>query len=31
MNKKIIFSGGGTGGHSLPAQNLMNHFFEKKI
>jgi len=30
MNKKIIFSGGGTGGHSLPAQNLMNHFFEKK-
>ena len=30
MTKKIIFSGGGTGGHILPAINLMKHFFEKK-
>ena len=30
MNKKIIFSGGGTGGHIFPAINLMKHFFEKK-
>tara|TARA_B100000029_G_scaffold237045_1_gene234090 strand:+ start:926 stop:2005 length:1080 start_codon:yes stop_codon:yes gene_type:complete len=30
MNKKIIFSGGGTGGHILPAINLMKHFFDKK-
>jgi len=29
MNKKIIFSGGGTGGHTLPAINLMKHFFDK--
>ena len=29
MNKKIIFSGGGTGGHIFPAINLMKHFFEK--
>ena len=29
MNKKIIFSAGGTGGHILPAINLMRHFFEK--
>ena len=29
MNKKIIFSTGGTGGHILPAINLMKHFFEK--
>ena len=28
MNKKIIFSTGGTGGHILPAINLMNHFFD---
>jgi len=30
MNKKIIFSGGGTGGHIFPAINLMKHFFNKK-
>jgi len=30
MNKKIIFSGGGTGGHILPAVNLMKHYFDKK-
>ena len=30
MNKKIIFSGGGTGGHIFPAINLMKYFFEKK-
>ena len=30
MSKKIIFSGGGTGGHILPAINLMKHFYEKK-
>ena len=29
MSKKIIFSAGGTGGHILPAINLMKHFFEK--
>jgi len=29
MNKKIIFLGGGTGGHILPAINLMNYFFDK--
>ena len=29
MNKKIIFSGGGTGGHLFPAINLMKHFYEK--
>jgi len=29
MNKKIIFSAGGTGGHIFPAINLMKHFFEK--
>ena len=29
MTKKIIFSGGGTGGHIFPAINLMKHFFEK--
>jgi len=28
MNKKIIFSTGGTGGHIFPALNLMKHFFE---
>ena len=30
MNKKIIFSGGGTGGHIFPAINLMKHFLDKK-
>ena len=30
MNKKIIFSGGGTGGHIFPAINLMKHFFNKE-
>ena len=29
MNKKIIFSTGGTGGHIFPAIHLMSHFFEK--
>ena len=29
MNKKIIFSAGGTGGHIFPAINLMKHFFER--
>ena len=29
MNKKIIFSTGGTGGHILPAVNLMKHYFDK--
>ena len=29
MNKKIIFSAGGTGGHIFPAINLMRHFYEK--
>jgi len=30
MTKKIIFSGGGTGGHIFPAINLMKHFYDKK-
>ena len=30
MTKKIIFAGGGTGGHIFPAINLMKHFFNKK-
>ena len=30
MSKKIIFTGGGTGGHIFPAINLMKHFFNKK-
>ena len=29
MNKKIIFSSGGTGGHLFPAINLMEHFSNK--
>jgi len=29
MNKKIIFSSGGTGGHIFPAINLMKHFSDK--
>lgn len=29
MRKKIIFTAGGTGGHILPAINLMKHFSEK--
>ena len=29
MSKKIIFTAGGTGGHILPAINLMKHFLEK--
>ena len=29
MNKKIIFTTGGTGGHILPAINMMKHFSEK--
>ena len=29
MTKKIIFSAGGTGGHLIPAMNLMKHFFDK--
>ena len=29
MKKKIIFSTGGTGGHILPAINLMQHFSDK--
>ncbi len=29
MNKKIIFSSGGTGGHIFPAINLMKHFSSK--
>jgi len=29
MNKKIIFSTGGTGGHIFPAINLMKHLFSK--
>ena len=29
MSKKIIFSSGGTGGHILPAVNLMKHFLTK--
>jgi len=31
MTKKIIFSTGGTGGHILPAINLMKHFLDKKF
>ena len=31
MNRKIIFSTGGTGGHMLPALNLMKHFSDKKF
>jgi len=30
MTKKIIFSGGGTGGHIFPALNLMKHFHDKQ-
>ena len=30
MTKKIIFSGGGTGGHIFPAVNLMKHFLDKE-
>lgn len=30
MNKKIIFTGGGTGGHIFPAINLMKHFLDKE-
>jgi len=30
MTKKIIFSGGGTGGHIFPAINLMKHYFDKE-
>ena len=29
MDKKIIFSTGGTGGHIFPAIHLMKHFFDK--
>ena len=29
MNKKIIFTTGGTGGHIFPAINLMKHFSKK--
>ena len=29
MNKKIIFSSGGTGGHIFPAINLMKYFSNK--
>ena len=29
MNKKIIFTAGGTGGHIFPAINLMKNFLEK--
>jgi UDP-N-acetylglucosamine--N-acetylmuramyl-(pentapeptide) pyrophosphoryl-undecaprenol N-acetylglucosamine transferase len=29
MNKKIVFSTGGTGGHLFPAINLMTHLIEK--
>jgi len=29
MNKKIIFSSGGTGGHIFPAINLMKYFLKK--
>ena len=29
MDKKIIFTSGGTGGHIFPAINLMKHFFDK--
>ena len=30
MNKKIIFSSGGTGGHIFPAINLMKYLSEKE-
>jgi len=30
MNKKIIFSSGGTGGHLFPAVNLMKYFSKKE-
>ena len=30
MSKKIIFAGGGTGGHIFPAINIMKYFFKKK-
>ena len=30
MNKKIIFSSGGTGGHLFPAIHLMKHFLDKE-
>ena len=30
MNKKIIFTSGGTGGHIFPAINLMQHFSKKE-
>jgi len=30
MTKKIIFTAGGTGGHILPATNLMKHFSDKE-
>ena len=29
MNKKIIFSSGGTGGHIFPTINLMEYFSNK--
>ena len=29
MNKKIIFTSGGTGGHIIPTIHLMEHFFKK--
>ena len=29
MNKKIVFSSGGTGGHIFPAINLMKYFSNK--
>ena len=29
MNKKIIFTAGGTGGHIFPAITLMKNFSEK--
>ena len=29
MNKKIIFTSGGTGGHIFPAVNLMKYFSKK--